>query len=127
MGVLFFLVYIESHPGGSLRSDVRTCQSNLRSSFGAKILPTPGVARNPWGLPTTTLSPFAATFISRPASVAYKGLTEFLNPLDATPTKNPGWGPLLLGRTAKSIGLSPFSFLSRERAWTKGYGLVYRR
>jgi hypothetical protein len=40
-----------------------------------------------------SLSPLAATLIALPASVANKGLMAQLKPLDATLTKNQGWGP----------------------------------
>src|SRR5260370_39729777 len=38
------------------------------------------------------VSPLAATLMDLPASVANKRLTVRLNPLDATLTKNQGWG-----------------------------------
>jgi hypothetical protein len=38
------------------------------------------------------LSPLDATFMNLPANVANKRLTPPLNPLDATLTKNGGWG-----------------------------------
>src|SRR5713101_4171831 len=38
------------------------------------------------------LSPLDATLMDSPASVANKRLTVWLNPLDATLTKNRGWG-----------------------------------
>jgi hypothetical protein len=39
------------------------------------------------------VNPLAATLMKRPASVANKRLTVKLTPLDATLTKNRGWGP----------------------------------
>src|SRR6266478_8741111 len=44
------------------------------------------------------VSPLAATLMDPPASVAYKRLTAELTPLDATLTKNRGWGVLWLTR-----------------------------
>jgi len=41
---------------------------------------------------SSSLSSLDATFMDLPASVASKGLTAELNPLDATFTKNRGWG-----------------------------------
>src|SRR6266404_4440054 len=41
------------------------------------------------------ISPLAATLMNLPASVANKRLTVGLSPLDATLTKNRGWGPRL--------------------------------
>src|SRR6266851_3940051 len=43
-------------------------------------------------LPIIALSPLAATLMDLPASVANKRLTVGLTPLDATLTKNRGWG-----------------------------------
>src|SRR5229473_5846807 len=49
---------------------------------------------NPVGVTATlALSPLAATLMDLLASVANKGLTTWLSPLDATFTKNRGWGP----------------------------------
>jgi hypothetical protein len=44
------------------------------------------------------LNPLAATLMNLPASVANKRLTPGLNPLDATLTRNTGWGPPDLSR-----------------------------
>src|SRR5260370_42020148 len=52
-------------------------------------------------MPTIPLSSLAATLMNLPASVANKRLTPYLNPLDATFTKNRGY---LL--QAKSFSLS---------------------
>src|SRR6266852_2860245 len=41
------------------------------------------------------VSPLAATLMDLPASVANKRLTAWLTPLDATLTKNRGWGRVL--------------------------------
>src|ERR1700687_4045712 len=45
-----------------------------------------------WLLATDGLSLLAATLMDLPASVPNKRLTAWLNPLDATLTKNRGWG-----------------------------------
>ncbi len=44
------------------------------------------------------VSPLATTLMNLPASVANKGLTRSLSPLDSALTKNRGWGALLYSR-----------------------------
>src|SRR5213082_1178968 len=48
------------------------------------------------------LSPLSATFTRLPASVANKRLTAKLNPLDATLTRNRGWGPVIGRRFSRA-------------------------
>jgi len=87
------------------------------------------------------LSLLSATLTTAPISVHSKALTEMLNPLDATLTKNTGVGATSFNSTsftsprgasrASGRDMSstcPISLLSpsRERAWTKGPALVYR-
>src|SRR6267142_1353487 len=49
------------------------------------------------------ISPLVATLMNLPASVANKELTELLNPLAATLTKNRGWGVLWLTNSHQSL------------------------
>src|SRR6266481_5822920 len=44
------------------------------------------------------VNPLATTLMNLPASVANKGLTRSLSPLDSALTKNRGWGALLYSR-----------------------------
>ncbi len=52
------------------------------------------------------LSPLDATLMGSPASVANKRLTVWLNPLDATLTKNRGWGLQLSSGAASKLAPS---------------------
>ena len=67
--MLFSAVYIEFYPRRSLRSNVRTFQSKLHRSSGAKIPPAPicpvriGTS---WGLWTLALNPLSATLMNLP-------------------------------------------------------------
>src|SRR5580700_2912667 len=60
------------------------------------VLLTPPTSSHPTQLlsrqQSVSVSPLAATLMDLPASVANKRLTPRLNPLDATLTKNGGWG-----------------------------------
>ena len=79
---------------------------------------------NPVGVtPALALTPLAATLMNHPASVANKRLTALLNPLDATLTKNTGWGysshfgtgrrvDVLMCRRFLLTGHGPLSFQS---------------
>jgi hypothetical protein len=64
------------------------------------VLLTPSLDRPtstlPWLLPTLALTHLGATPMDLPLNVANKGLTVWLNPLDATFTKNRGWAPFLV-------------------------------
>ena len=69
-------------------------------------------------LSPSSLSPLAATLMDPPASVANKRLTVWLNPLDATLTKNRGVGtPSLVGGACQpawaSLPRSPSAFNCR--------------
>src|SRR5258706_9141720 len=57
----------------------------------------------------TPISPLPATLMNLPTNVANKRLTRYLNPLDATLTKNRGWGALLYSRapSCSEWGSSP--------------------
>ncbi len=58
------------------------------------------------------LSPLAATLMDLPASVANKRLTVWLNPLDATLTKNRGWGEGRVHHQRKALLLWERAFCS---------------
>src|SRR5713226_3234341 len=58
-------------------------------------------------LPTIALSPLAATLMDPPASVANKRLTAQLSPLDATLTKNRGWGYVPVCERSEHYALEP--------------------
>ncbi len=86
-----------SHSGTSSLPLPRPCPSR-RS-------PTPFPASLPhYHIPSSPLSPLAATLIDPPASVANKRLTAWLNPLVATLTKKRGEGSRLL-LTRSPIGI----------------------
>jgi len=53
------------------------------------------------------VTPLNATLVSYPVSVDYKRLTEKLNPLDATLTKNTGWGALPFTRAPSHSDWDP--------------------
>ena len=80
----------------SQRSNLPLCSPFLPASLSPHFL----TSRSPYlpalapsgALSTMALSPLAATLTDLPASVANKRLTSWLNPLDATLTKNRGWG-----------------------------------
>src|SRR5713226_3262131 len=58
------------------------------------------------------LSPLDATLMGSPASVANKRLTVWLNPLDATLTKNRGWGEGRAHHQRKALLLRERTFCS---------------
>jgi len=64
--------------------------------MGQLVLLTPPKSSHPRPLlsrqQSAPISPLAATLMNLPASVANKEFTRYLNPLDATLTKNRGWG-----------------------------------
>jgi len=80
----------------SQRSNIPLCSPFLFTSLPPHFLtsrsPCPPAPTPSGLLATDALSPLAATFMDLPASVANKRLTDWLNPLDATLTKNRGWG-----------------------------------
>src|SRR6266852_8399012 len=88
----------------SQRSNLPLCFPFLFTSLPPQFLtprspspPAPIKDHDPVGTPsrllaTDALSPLAATFMDLPASVANKRLTSWLSSLDATLTKNRGWG-----------------------------------
>ena len=57
---------------------------------------------------TIALSRLDATFMNVPVSVANKRLTGWLNPLDATLTKNRGWGAVRLRAKCSAQRLRKF-------------------
>ena len=71
---------------------------------GQVVLQTPskplGLTQSPSRQPFAYVSPLDATPMDPPASVANKGLTERLTPLDATLTKSRGVGGALTVRSA---------------------------
>jgi len=120
--VLYFLVFVKRISRRSPRSgNVQTCQrSDVVTSFTPnshriisftdphllttavsyryKITGGEGVSQAATFSPTLPpVNPLTATLMDLPASVANKRLTVWLNPLDATLTKNRGGGPAFLG------------------------------
>jgi len=82
----------------SQRSNIPLCSPLLFTSVPPHFLgsrspypPAPIEDPDPVGT-TIALSPLAATLMDLHASVANKRLTSWLSPLDATLTKNGGWG-----------------------------------
>ena len=120
--MLYFLVFVKRISRRSPRSgNVQTCQrSDVVTSFTPnshriisftdphllttavsyryKITGGEGVSQAATFSPTLPpVNPLTATLMDLPASVANKRLTVWLNPLDATLTKNRGGGPAFLG------------------------------
>ncbi len=66
------------------------------------VLLTSSESFHPTQLPSrqqsTAVNPLAATLMDFPASVANKRLTSGLSPLDATLTKNRGWGSVIVNQ-----------------------------
>jgi hypothetical protein len=78
----------KKHGGRGAAPNLRTCKCAVCIPDGAT---------GPCNLPTRTIlpSPLSATLTDMPLSVDSKRLTEKLNPLDATLTKNRGRGHIL--------------------------------
>ena len=93
--MLFSAVYIEFYPRRSLRSNVRTFQSKLHRSSGAKIPPAPicpvriGTS---WGLWTLALNPLSATLMNLPRKCCKQKTYSFSKTFRCNTYKNTGGG-----------------------------------
>ena len=107
-------VYAESHPRLPVphprRASISFCfsqPSNLSTCKDANNVQAPSEFPHPNPLlsrqQTAPANPLAATPTDHPASVANKRLTKNVTPLDATLTKNKGWGVSIFFRPSHQI------------------------
>src|SRR6266404_4398698 len=98
-----------------------------RASMGQVVLLTPPKSSHPIQLLScqhfVRVSPLTATLMDLPASVANKRLTAELTPLDATLTKNRGWGsaPCASEKDARPESANGGGADSRFRPCRKGF------
>src|SRR5713226_5224640 len=107
-------VIFAQHPRRPLSSFVSMPPTRPEQTRGISHSPCPILLpADHCPLSTIALSPLAATLMEPPVSVANKRLTEWLNPLDATLTKNRGVGAFFPFRNSSTLtrpSIHVFSF-----------------